>query len=140
MTVENLSPGLSIFLGENEAGKSTCLEFLRTMAGAHDAEDFLRQAALHEELQSLTLRRQDLEDALRLAAAKTPLPEFLAAFEQQDQEAQERRSAAISEELTAMWARPVNDNFSGDYVDGNGSSSTEKANYLDNMDWDCIFL
>ena len=31
VTVENLSPGLSIFLGSNEAGKSTCLEFLRTM-------------------------------------------------------------------------------------------------------------
>ena len=31
VSVENLSPGLSIFLGENEAGKSTCLEFLRTM-------------------------------------------------------------------------------------------------------------
>ena len=31
VSVENLSPGLSIFLGENEAGKSTCLEFLRTI-------------------------------------------------------------------------------------------------------------
>lgn len=29
--VSQLSPGLSIFLGSNEAGKSTCLEFLRTM-------------------------------------------------------------------------------------------------------------
>ena len=29
--VENLPPGLSIFLGRNEAGKSTCLEFLRSM-------------------------------------------------------------------------------------------------------------
>lgn len=29
--VNELSPGLSIFLGENEAGKSTCLEFLRTI-------------------------------------------------------------------------------------------------------------
>ncbi len=31
ITVENLAPGLTIFLGENEAGKSTCMEFLRTM-------------------------------------------------------------------------------------------------------------
>ncbi len=31
VNVENLSPGLVIFLGKNEAGKSTCLEFLRTM-------------------------------------------------------------------------------------------------------------
>ena len=34
VTVEGLGPGLTIFLGENEAGKSTCLEFLRsTLAG-----------------------------------------------------------------------------------------------------------
>ncbi|MDR3319905.1 MAG: AAA family ATPase [Desulfovibrio sp.] len=34
VTVEALSPGFSIFLGENETGKSTCLEFLRaTLAG-----------------------------------------------------------------------------------------------------------
>ncbi len=31
VTVPQLPPGMSIFLGENEAGKSTCLEFLRTM-------------------------------------------------------------------------------------------------------------
>ncbi|MDR1658934.1 MAG: AAA family ATPase [Desulfovibrio sp.] len=37
VTVEGLSPGLSIFLGDNEAGKSTCLEFLRvTLAGYPD--------------------------------------------------------------------------------------------------------
>ena len=35
--VDDLPPGLSIFLGENEAGKSTCLEFLRTtLAGYPD--------------------------------------------------------------------------------------------------------
>ncbi len=31
ISVEGLSEGLTIFLGKNEAGKSTCLEFLRTM-------------------------------------------------------------------------------------------------------------
>lgn len=31
VAVPNLSPGLSIFLGNNEAGKSTCLDFFRTM-------------------------------------------------------------------------------------------------------------
>lgn len=31
VNVPNLAPGLSIFLGNNEAGKSTCLDFLRTM-------------------------------------------------------------------------------------------------------------
>lgn len=31
VTVDALPPGLSIFLGQNEAGKSTCLDFFRTM-------------------------------------------------------------------------------------------------------------
>lgn len=75
---------------------------LLAVAGAHDAEEFLRQAALHEELRTLTQRRQDLEDALRLAAGKTPMQEFLAAFEHEDQETQERRCAVIAENLDAM--------------------------------------
>lgn len=29
-SINNLSPGLNIIIGENEAGKSTCLEFIRT--------------------------------------------------------------------------------------------------------------
>ena len=37
LTVEGLAPGLSIFLGENEAGKSTCLEFLRTTLAGYPA-------------------------------------------------------------------------------------------------------
>ena len=78
------------------------------MAGAHDAEEFLRQAALHEELRTLTLRRQDLEDALRLAADKTPLQEFINSFGHEDQESQERRSAAIGEELTAIQEQEEN--------------------------------
>jgi hypothetical protein len=37
--------------------------------------------------------------------------------------------------LTFMWARPVNDNFNSSYIDlTNNKSSTEKANYLDNLD------
>ncbi len=31
LTVPNLSPGLNIFLGDNESGKSTCLDFFRVM-------------------------------------------------------------------------------------------------------------
>lgn len=81
---------------------------LLAMAGAHDAEEFLRQAALHEELRALTLRRQDLEDALRLAADKTPLQEFIDSFGHEDQESQERRSAAIGEELTAIQEQEEN--------------------------------
>ena len=81
---------------------------LLAMAGAHDAEEFLRQAALHEELRTLTLRRQDLEDALRLAADKTPLQEFIDSFGHEDQESQERRSAAIGEELTTIQEQEEN--------------------------------
>ena len=33
-----------------------------------------------------------------------------------------------------MWSRPVNDNFGEDYFDENGKKSTEKSNYLDNID------
>lgn len=33
--VEDLRPGINIFLGRNEAGKSTCLEFLRTMLAGY---------------------------------------------------------------------------------------------------------
>ena len=36
--------------------------------------------------------------------------------------------------LTFMWARPVNDNFGSSYIDQNNPSSTEKVNYLDNLD------
>lgn len=35
ITVKDLGPGLSVFLGRNEAGKSTCLEFLRTMLAGY---------------------------------------------------------------------------------------------------------
>ena len=35
--VDDLPPGLSVFLGENEAGKSTCLEFLRTTLAGYPA-------------------------------------------------------------------------------------------------------
>ena len=72
------------------------------MAGAVDDEDFLRQAALHDERENLTRRLRDLEDALRLAAGNVPWQEFLAAFEAQNQETQERRCGAIGEELNEM--------------------------------------
>ncbi|MDY3810077.1 AAA family ATPase [Desulfovibrio porci] len=75
---------------------------LLALAGAHDAEDFLRLAALRDEQQALARRRQDLEDALRLAADTLPLPEFLASFREEEQESQEKRSAAIQEELNGI--------------------------------------
>lgn len=75
---------------------------LLARAGARDAEDFLRLAALLVEYRDLSRRRQDLEDALNLAADSRPLEEFLASFKEGDQEAQERRLAAIQTELAAM--------------------------------------
>lgn len=41
--VENLPPGLSIFFGQNEAGKSTCLEFLRAMLTGYPESARLRR-------------------------------------------------------------------------------------------------
>ena len=75
---------------------------LLALAGAADAEDFLRQAARHEEQRSLGQRRLDLEDALRLAADKCPLEEFLPQFETESQEVQEKRCANINEELLEL--------------------------------------
>ena len=75
---------------------------LLARAGAADAEDFLRLAALLAEYRDLTRQRQQLEDALTLAADPRPLEEFLATFKEGDQEAQERRLAAIQAELAAM--------------------------------------
>ena len=75
---------------------------LLTLAGAQDAEDFLRQAALHEEQRKLAQRRLDLEDALRLAADKCPLEDFLPQFEHESRETQENRCAEITAELAQL--------------------------------------
>ncbi|MBD5416554.1 MAG: AAA family ATPase [Desulfovibrio sp.] len=75
---------------------------LLARAGASDAEDFLRVAALLVEYRELTRRRQDLEDALRLAADTRPLDDFLASFHEGDQETQEKRLATVQAELAAM--------------------------------------
>ena len=75
---------------------------LLALAGAEDAEDFLRLAALMVEYRDLTRRRQDLQDALSLAADSQPLEEFLAPFQQENQESQERRLAVLQAELAAL--------------------------------------
>lgn len=46
---DNLSPGLSIFYGQNEAGKSTCLDFFRTMLTGY-SEKNSRQKRSYEPL------------------------------------------------------------------------------------------
>lgn len=75
---------------------------LLALAGAQDAEDFLRQAAAHEEQRKLAQRRLDLEDALRLAADKCPLEDFLQQFENENRETQENRCAEITAELAQL--------------------------------------
>lgn len=75
---------------------------LLTLAGAANAEDFLRLAALREEQRALIRRREDLEDSLRLAAGDMELSAFLASFENEDRESREKRAAHIRDELTAM--------------------------------------
>ena len=41
---EGLGPGINIFLGDNEAGKSTCLAFLRAMLTGYPSGRKERQA------------------------------------------------------------------------------------------------
>ncbi|MEG6593455.1 AAA family ATPase, partial [Desulfovibrio sp. 1188_IL3213] len=71
VTVEGLAPGLSIFLGENEAGKSTCLEFLRTTLAGYPAPNSREGKLIPGPLRggnaggSLTLHTQE-EGILRL--------------------------------------------------------------------------
>jgi len=72
---------------------------LLTLAGADDAEDFLRMAALREHEFALRRRRTDLEDALRLAAGALTLEDFLASFQEEEQESQEKRSLIIQTTL-----------------------------------------
>ncbi|MBB5142475.1 AAA family ATPase [Desulfovibrio intestinalis] len=78
---------------------------LLALASAVDSEDFLRQAARHEEQRNLAHRKVDLEDALRLAADKCPLEEFLAQFETESQETQEKRCTNIKDELAQLQDR-----------------------------------
>lgn len=84
----------------NEAANSE--RSLLALAGASDAEDFLRLAALRDEQRSLIRRCRELEDALRLAADQLSLEEFLASFKEAEQESQEKRCVAIEEELGGL--------------------------------------
>ena len=40
VTVDDLPRGMGIFLGNNEAGKSTCLEFFRTVLTGYPAVSY----------------------------------------------------------------------------------------------------
>lgn len=75
VTGEDLSPGLSIFFGQNEAGKSTCLEFFRVMLTGYPDKMSQRGKRGYEPLHggrpggSLTLRGQDGEMRLSRSPA-----------------------------------------------------------------------
>ena len=75
---------------------------LLALAGAQDAEDFLRMAAQREEERSRRQRRADLEDALKLAAGKLPLADFLASFQEEEQDSQEKRHILVQNELEQL--------------------------------------
>lgn len=75
---------------------------LLDMACASSEEDFLRMAAVEGERRDLRRRMDDLEDALRLAAADSPLEEFLASFAGADQREREASAMALTAEIAAM--------------------------------------
>jgi uncharacterized protein YhaN len=72
---------------------------LLALAQADSAEDFLRHAATKAEREDLVRRRQDLEDALRLAAGDMPFDEFTASFAEFDRQEREQRLTALDAEL-----------------------------------------
>lgn len=69
---------------------------------AGDAEDFLRLASLRQERLALERRREDLEDALRLAAGDTCLDEFLQSFEEMDQASLEKRGIVLEQDIARL--------------------------------------
>lgn len=77
-------------------------EALLGQAGAADAEEFLRLAAVASERKDLVRRMEDLEDALRLAADTTPLEEFMDSFTDFDRPEREAFATRLAEETTAL--------------------------------------
>lgn len=77
-------------------------EELLGQAGTADAEEFLRHAAVKAEREELTRRREDLEDALRLAADDTPLEEFMHSFADFDRSEREAFAARLVEDLATL--------------------------------------
>lgn len=77
-------------------------EALLATAHAADAEDFLRLAALRDERNALDRRREDLQDALKLAARDTPFDEFLSSFEEMEQAEQEQRCQKVRQALEEL--------------------------------------
>lgn len=78
---------------------------LLRLAGATDGEDFLRRFAVKSERDELIRRREDLEDALRLAAGETDFQRYVDGFAETEKETLEARTAELSVRLAASAAR-----------------------------------
>ena len=77
------------------------IEDLLRLAGVDDAEAFRHANTVRLEREALVRRREDLEDALRLAADDAPLEAFLAEFAALDKEQLESRLAELATQLEA---------------------------------------
>ena len=91
---------LAVRAAQTAFSDAQCAEAeLFALAQVDNAEEFLRHAATKAEREDLTRRRQDLEDALRLAAGDMSLDEFSDAFAAFDRQEREQRLAALGVEL-----------------------------------------
>jgi uncharacterized protein YhaN len=85
--------------GEAERDAQCQIEELLRLAGVDDAEAFRHADTVRVERETLVRRREDLEDALRLAADDIPLEVFLAEFAALDKERLENRLAELVTQL-----------------------------------------
>lgn len=86
--------------GRDDAART--LASLLQAAQAKDPEDFLRRHALLLERDDLTRRHDDLEDALRLAAADTPFETYLAQFAALDRDDLDARLSLMAGRLSLL--------------------------------------
>ncbi len=78
------------------------VEKLLRLAGAVDEEDFLRRFRIKLERDELIRRREDLEDALRLAAGEADFAAYLDGFAETEKESLEDRAAELGARLAAL--------------------------------------
>lgn len=78
---------------------------LLRLAGAADSEDFLRRFAVKSERDELIRRREDLEDALRLAAGETDFQIYVDGFAETEKETLEARTAELAARLASLASR-----------------------------------
>ena len=78
------------------------VDSLLALAEAPDAEEFLRLAEVKRQREELQRRREDLEDALRLAADDKPLDDFLNSFAHMDKQERESQVITLGTELESL--------------------------------------